>query len=119
MTATQGRSVSADSEPTGVVAAAPAPPPGGPGAGGPGGGGDPPAVDRTGPKARLALNRTTLQRVVQRGFIPVSVTCDEACTITLTADVSRKLRKSLGGTRIARVKGNGAAGRAARRSRSS
>jgi hypothetical protein len=93
VTATQGLSLSADSAPSAVVAAAP-------------GGGD-----HTGPKAKLGLVRTTLQKVVKNGFIPVAVTCDEACTITLRADVTRKLGKRLGGVKIASGKGKGAAGK--------
>jgi hypothetical protein len=107
ITATQGKSMSADSEPSAVVAAAPVP--------GPGAGSGPPAVggDRTGPKALLALKRTTLQKVVKSGFIPVTVTCDEACTIALRADVARKLRKPLGGAKIASGKGRAQAGKRA------
>ena len=88
VTATQGKSLSADSAPSAAIVG-----------------------DRTGPKARLALARTTLQKVVKRGFIPVNVTCDEACTVTLRADVARKLRKRLGGIKIASGKGKGTAGR--------
>jgi hypothetical protein len=78
---------------------------GGPGGGGPGGG------DRTGPKAKLALKRTTLQKVLKRGYLPVTTTCDEACAITLRADVTRKLGKRLGGVKIASGKGKGQAGK--------
>jgi hypothetical protein len=41
----------------------------------------------------------------------VNVTCDEPCAITLRADVTRKLRKRLGGVTIASGKGVGQAGR--------
>ena len=110
VTATQGgQSASADSAPSAVVGAAPGGPGGPSGGGGPGGpGGD---ADRTGPKARLALKRTTLQKVVKSGYLPVTVTCDEACTITLRADVARKLRRPLGGVKIASGKGKAVAGR--------
>jgi hypothetical protein len=105
VTASQGRTVSSDSEPSGVVAARAAQPGGG-GGGGQGGG-----TDSTAPTVRIALGRTTLQRVIKRGFIPVSATCNEACSITLRADVTRKLSKRLGGVKIASGKGKGAAGR--------
>jgi hypothetical protein len=108
VTATQGQSASADSTPSAVIAAAP---PGGPGAGAPGGAGEPGGGDQTGPKAKLALARTTLQKVVKSGRVPLKVTCDEACTITLRADVTRKLGKKLGGVKIAGGKGTLKAGR--------
>jgi hypothetical protein len=92
VTATQGKSLSADSAASAVVAAAP-------------------AGDSTGPRAVLALRRTTLQKVVKRGHLPVSVTCDEDCAVTLRAHVARRLRRHLGGARIARGKGSGVAGR--------
>ncbi|HEX2234243.1 MAG TPA: hypothetical protein VHG69_12870, partial [Thermoleophilaceae bacterium] len=69
------------------------------------------AGDRTPPKATLRLARTTLQKVVKRGFIPVNVGCDETSAITVRADVSRKLRRALGGTTIATGKGNCRPGR--------
>jgi hypothetical protein len=107
ITATQGKSVSSDSDPTGAVAAGP-PLGGGP----PGGGGTAQSpLDRTAPAARLALGRTTLQKVVKSGRLPVTVTCDEACTITLRAEVTTKLGKRLGGVRIATGKGTAQAGR--------
>jgi hypothetical protein len=109
VTAAQGRSVSSDSEPTGIVAAAPTQP-GGLG-GGEGGGTSQPPVDRTGPKATLTLKRTTLQKVLKSGVVPITATCDEACTITLRADVTRKLGKRLGGVKIASGKGTLRAGR--------
>jgi hypothetical protein len=86
VTATQGRSVSSDSEPTATVAAAPAQPGGG---------------DTTAPRAELRLVRTTLQKVVKRGFIPVTVTCDEASTVAVRAVVARRVARRLGGKRIA------------------
>jgi hypothetical protein len=97
VTATQNQSASADSQPSAVVAAAP-----------PGGAGD-----RTAPNATVRLGRTTLQKVVKRGFIPVSVSCDEPSAITAGADVTRKLRKALGSRRIATGKGNCTPGRRA------
>jgi hypothetical protein len=95
VTATQGQSASADSQPSAVVATAP-----------PGGAGD-----RTAPNATVRLGRTTLQKVVKRGFIPVNVNCDETCAITVRADVPRKLRKALGSRTIATGKGNCTPGR--------
>jgi hypothetical protein len=100
VTATQGQSASADSQPSAVVAAAP-----------PGSGAQPGADDRTAPNATLRLARTTLQKVVKQGFIPVNVNCDETSAITVRADVSRKLRKALGSTTIATGKGNCQPGR--------
>jgi hypothetical protein len=91
VTATERESLSADSLPSAAIAAG--------------------ALDRTGPKVKLALVRTTLQKVVKKGFIPVDVTCDEACSVALRADVRRKLRKRLGGVKIASGKGTGAAAR--------
>ena len=85
--------------------------PGESGAGGGPGGEGTGGADRTGPKAKLALARTTLQKVVTSGSIPVYVTCDEPCAITLRADVTRKLRKRLGGVKIASGKGNALAGK--------
>jgi hypothetical protein len=99
VTATQGQSASADSQPSAVVEPAP------------GGGAQPAADDRTAPNATLRLARTTLQKVVKRGFIPVNVHCDETSSITVRADVSRKLRKALGGRTIATGKGNCRPGR--------
>jgi hypothetical protein len=113
VTATQINTASADSAPSAVIAQAPpgAPgAPGGPGGGGPGGGGAG-AGDRTGPKARLALKRTTLQKILKSGYLPVTATCDEACAITLRADVTRKLGKRLGGVKIASGKAKGQAGK--------
>jgi hypothetical protein len=92
--AMQGQSASADSQPSAVVTTAPS-------------GTD----DRTAPKATLRLARTTLPKVVKRGFIPVTVNCDEMSAIALRADVSRKLRKSLGSRTIATGKGNCRPGR--------
>ena len=116
VTATQGGAASADSAPSAVIAQAPPGSPGSPGGpGGPGGGGQggtgPGAGDRTGPKAKLALKRTTLQKVLKSGYLPVTATCDEACAITLRADVTRKLGKRLGGVKIASGKAKGQAGK--------
>ncbi len=95
VTATQGNSASADSAPSAVIAPAPPNADGG---------------NDEAPHVRLALARTTLQKVLKRGFIPVNATCDEACAITLRADVSRKLGKRLRGVKIASGNGTGAAG---------
>lgn len=101
VTATQGRSVSADSEPTGIVTAA---------AGAPA----QPGGDGTAPKAAFSLARTTLQKVVRKGFIPVNVSCDETSTIALEALVARRPAKRLGGKRIAKGSGTCQAGRRAK-----
>jgi hypothetical protein len=100
VTATQGRSVSSDSEPSEIVAGLPGNP------------GDTPG-DKTAPKATLRLARTTLQQVVKQGFIPVTGTCDEASTIAVGALVKRKLRRVLGGKRIARGRASCRPGRRA------
>jgi hypothetical protein len=106
VTATQGgRSASSDSAPSAIVAAQAGGPGGG---GGPGGSGE---VDRTAPKTKLGIARTTLQKVVKSGRIPVTVSCDEACSLTVRADVTRKLGKKLGGVKIAGGKGTLSAGR--------
>jgi hypothetical protein len=105
VTAVQGQSASADSPPSAVIAAAAPAVPAGPGTPLAQGG----VADRKRPTIALALARTTLQKVVKRGFLPVNVTCDEACTITLRADVTRKLGKRLGGVKIASGKGRGSA----------
>jgi hypothetical protein len=100
VTATQaGRSASADSAPSALIAGAPPPGPGG---------------DTSAPTARLKLARTNLQKVVRKGFIPVKVTCDEAAAIALRAKVKRKLGKRLGGVKIASGKGTCQLGRATR-----
>ena len=104
VTATEGKSLSADSLPSAVIAGAPPGAPGGPG--GPGAGGD-----TTGPKAQFALKRTTLQKVVKSGRIPITATCDEACSLSVRADVTKKLGKRLGGVKIASGKGSAKAGR--------
>jgi hypothetical protein len=97
VTATQaGRSASADSAPSAVIAGAPPPGPGG---------------DETAPTATLKLARTTLQKVVKKGFVPVKVSCDEASAIALRAEVKRKLGKRLGGVKIASGKGTCLLGR--------
>jgi hypothetical protein len=113
VTATQGgRSASSDSTPSGPVAAAPTNGPGGGPLDGPGGGpGGGSAGDTTGPTAKLALKRTTLQKVLKSGRIPITVTCDEACALTLRADVTKQLGKRLGGVKIASGKGTARAGR--------
>jgi hypothetical protein len=93
ITATQGdRSLSSDSAPSVVVA----------------------ARDRRAPRATLALARTTLQKVVKRGYVPVNVRCDEASAINLRVVVSRKLRRGLGANPIATRKGNCRPGKTAK-----
>jgi hypothetical protein len=89
VTATQVKSRSSDSDPSAVVIAA----------------------DHTPPAARIRVARTTLQRVVKRGFIPVLVTCNEDCAIALRATVVCRLGKRLGGRRIGTGKGTGAPGK--------
>jgi hypothetical protein len=83
VTATQGRSVSSDSEPTGVVAAA-----------GGGGGGTP--LDHTAPKATLRLASHDLAKLVKKGRLPVTVSCDEKCSAVIEVRVASKLAKRLG-----------------------
>jgi hypothetical protein len=76
VTATQGRSVSSDSEPSEVVAAGP------------------PAIDpRLTGTVRLASRN--LRRAVKRGRIPVRVTCSEACTAVVQLKVTRKVARRL------------------------
>jgi hypothetical protein len=96
VTARRGRSVSSDSEPTGVV------------------GGDPVGGDRRAPKATLALARTTLQKVVKRARIPVNVKCNEASKVTVRVHVPRKLRKALGANPIATGRGKCRPGKTAK-----
>jgi hypothetical protein len=91
VTATQNQSRSSDSEPSAVVAA-----------------------DKRAPTAKLRVGRTTLQKVLKTGFIPVRVTCDEDCAIALRANVARRLGKRLGGRRIGSGKGAGATDKAVR-----
>jgi hypothetical protein len=122
VTATQGQSASSDSEPTGVIAAAPPQPEGGgtpgsgtPGSGAPGGGvtNDPP-LDRTAPKGTIRLGSSDLAKAVKSGRVPATVTCDEPCQAVVQFRVTRKLAKALGMGRktvIATAKGNAAAGR--------
>jgi hypothetical protein len=98
VTATQVNSASADSPPSAVIVPDTTP-----------------GKDTTPPKAKLALARTNLAKVVKRGFIPVNVTCDEDCAITVRAEVTKRLARRLGGRRkIAGGKGNGKAGVRAR-----
>jgi hypothetical protein len=80
----------------------------------PGGGGTAPGGDGTAPKATLRLARTTLQKVVKQGFIPVNVSCDEASTVALRAVVARRVARRLGGRRIASGKGTCQPGRRTR-----
>lgn len=83
ITATQVNTSSADSAPSAVV-----------------------APDGTPPHGTLALARTNLKKVLKRGFIPVTATCDEDCTVKVSAVVSKKAAKRLGKKRrIASGKG--------------
>ena len=74
VTATQGRSVSSDSEPSEPVAAAP---------------------DITGPVVRLRLGSRNLRRALRTGRVPVKVTCNEACAGRVQLRVSKRLAKRL------------------------
>jgi hypothetical protein len=99
VTATRGRSLSSDSDPSGVVAASPLPAP-------PGGGVAPPGPGRVprdarAPMVRLTVPRVSLQTLVRRGWLALVATCDEACRLTATAQVTRALGKRLGGVTIA------------------
>ena len=94
VTATQGRSVSSDSEPSGVVGA---------------------GADRTGPRGTIRLGSRNLRKAVKSGRIPVRATCNEACSVVLELRVTRKLAKVLKLRKkvvIARVRGAVPAGRA-------
>jgi hypothetical protein len=95
VTATQGRSVSSDSAPTEVVAAAP--------------------VDRTPPSGSVRLGSRNLRKARRSGHIPVTVKSDEACSALIELRIAKRLAKrlKLKGTRIARVAGAVPAGRAA------
>jgi hypothetical protein len=63
--------------------------------------------DRTPPHGTLALARTNLRKVLKRGFIPVTATCDEVCRVRVSAVVSKKAAKRLGKRRtIARGSGS-------------
>jgi hypothetical protein len=94
VTATRaGRSASSDSEPTGVIAAAP--------------------LDRTAPKGTIRLGSRNLAKIVKSGRVPVRVTCNEGCTAAVQVRVTRKLAKALGLRRktvIAKAKGSVTAG---------
>jgi hypothetical protein len=105
VTATQGRSVSSDSNPTGVV---PAPPARG------GGGGTTPPVDRTKPVGTIRLGSRDLAKAVKTGRIPVRLTANEASRATVQVRVTRKLAKKLRLRRkvvLAGAKGSVPAGR--------
>ena len=94
VTATQGRSVSSDSEPSGIVGA---------------------GADRTGPQGTIRLGSRNLRKAVKSGRIPVRTTCNEACSVALELKVTRKLARRLKlGKKvvIARVRGAVPAGRA-------
>ncbi|HMJ02828.1 MAG TPA: hypothetical protein VK506_07795, partial [Conexibacter sp.] len=98
VTATQGRSVSSDSEASGVIVGAD----------------HVDRVDRTGPQGTIRLGSRNLRKALKSGRIPVRVTCNEACSVALELKVTRKLarRLKLGKLVIARVKGAAPAGRA-------
>jgi hypothetical protein len=94
VTATQGRSVSSDSEPSGIVGA---------------------GADRTGPQGTIRLGSRNLRKAVKSGRIPVRVTCNEACSVALELKVTRKLARRLKLKKnvvLARVRGAAPAGRA-------
>jgi hypothetical protein len=94
VTATRaGRSASSDSEPTGVIAAAP--------------------LDRIAPKGTIRLGSKNLAKIVKSGRIPVRVTCNEACSAVVQVRVTRKLAKALGLRRktvVAKARGSVTAG---------
>ena len=84
VTATQGRSVSSDSEAWAVVA------------------------DLTGPRGTIRLGSRNLRKAIKSGRIPVRTTCNEACSVVLELRVTRKLAKRLKLKKkvvIARVRG--------------
>jgi hypothetical protein len=96
VTATQGRSVSSDSQPSGVIVGAD-------------------RADRTGPQGTIRLGSRNLRKAVKSGRIPVRTTCNEACSVALELKVTRKLARRLKlGKKvvIARVRGAAPAGRA-------
>jgi hypothetical protein len=91
-----------------------APAQGGGGGGGGAGGASNPPLDRTAPKGTIRLGSSDLARAIKTGRVPVTVTCDEACSAVVELRVTRKLAKALGmGRRVvlARAKGNLTAGR--------
>lgn len=81
VTATQGQSVSSDSEPSGIV---PAPP-----------GAATSGTDVTGPVVRLRLGSRNLRRALKTRRVPVKVTCNEACAGRVELRVSKRLAKRL------------------------
>lgn len=88
VTATQGRSVSSDSEPTTVIAAAP--------------------TDRTPPAGRVRLGSRNLTRAVKTGNVLVDVTANELCSAVVQLTVARSVARRLGLKRrlIARAQGS-------------
>ncbi len=93
VTAAQGRAVSSDSAPSGVVAR---------------------RLDRTAPRGTMRLTSRNLAKAVKTGRIPVRVACNEACSAVVEVRVTRRLAKGLrlrGKVVIARVKARVAAGR--------
>lgn len=98
VTATQGRSVSSDSEPSEIIAAGP-----------------PTSIDLP-PRGSIRLASRNLRQAVKRGRIPVRVTCSERCTAVVQLKITRKLARRLKlGRRvvIARARGSVPAGRTA------
>jgi hypothetical protein len=95
VTATRGRSVSSDSEPSAVV-----------------------APDTTPPGGTLRLLSRNLKRAVKSGRIPVALRCTEECAAVVDVKVSKRTARRLGlgrRTRIARGKvADAPAGRAKR-----
>ena len=91
VTATQGRSASSDSEPSGIVAAS-ASPGGGPAGGG---GGSAGGRDAVAPKGTVRLGSRDLTKAVKTGRVPIRVTCDEACAATVELRIPSKLARKL------------------------
>jgi hypothetical protein len=97
VTATRGRSVSSDSEPSDVVVAAPVPPVLEP--------------DRIAPTGTLRLGSRNLTRALKRRRIPVVVTCDEQCAAAVRVRITRKLAKRLRlGNKVVIARATGTAG---------
>jgi hypothetical protein len=111
VTAAQGpRSVSSDSEPSGPIAAAPSQP----SAPAPGGSNTAP-LDRTAPRVTLRLGSRDLAKAVKSGRLPLTVTCDEACSAVVVVRITKKLARVLKlgrkATVIARAGGRAKAGK--------
>jgi hypothetical protein len=88
VTATQGRSVSSDSEPTTVITAAP--------------------TDRTPPAGSVRLGSRNLRRAVRTGNVLVDVTANELCSAVVQLTVARGVARRLGLKRrlIGRARGS-------------